>query len=114
MDLVTIEILLWLGFALMLWALKDSLQDIESQIRDFHTPLSAHGAVRRELIATPQNLLEPMGRYLDQMIYRYAVIDGRHYCFDHVCPASMPVRLKDNQRWIAPGLVYVEAAVPVR
>ena len=113
MELVAIEILLWLGFALLLWALKDSLQDIESEFRDYRFPLPAYCSVRRDLIATPQRLIEPMGQYLDEMIYRYAVINGRHYRFDYVCPAGMPFRLDDNQRWIAPGLVYTEAPVPV-
>ena len=112
MELAAIELLLWLGFALLIWALKDSLQRMESELLDYHFPAIAHCSVQRDRIATPQNLIEPMGWYLDRQIYRYAIIEGRHYRFDYVSPAGMPVRLSNDQRWIAPGLVYVESAVP--
>lgn len=112
MELAAVELLLWLGFALMIWALKDSLHRMESDLRDYQFPAIANCAVRRELIATPQHLIEPMGWYMDRQIYRYAIIDGRHYRFEHVSPAGMPLRLQDHQRWVAPGLVYTEAPVP--
>lgn len=111
MEMVAIELLLWLGFALLIWVLKDSLDQLESELHEYQFPAAAHRAVRRDRIVTPQHLIEPIGHYLDHMIYRYAIIDGRHYCFDHVCPAGMPLCLNDKQRWISPGLVYVEAPV---
>ena len=113
MELAAIELLLWLGFALLIWALKDSLQQMETEFREFHFSAVADRSVRRELIATPQRLIEPMGWYLDRQIHRYAIIDGRHYRFDHISPADMRFTLNDQQRWVAPGLVYTESPVPV-
>ena len=113
MELAALELLLWLGFALLIWALKDSLQRMETEFREFQVSAAADRPARRELIATPQNLIEPMGWYLDRQIYRYAIIDGRHYRFDHISPAGMRFTLNEHQRWVAPGLVYTESPVPV-
>ena len=112
MQLFAIELLLWLGFALLLWALKDSLHQLESEMQSYQSSLRAPSGVSRRHIATPQNLIEPIGYYLGQPIHRYAVIDGRHYRFEYVCPDKMHLQLDDNQRWVAPGLVYQESPVP--
>ncbi len=114
MERVALELLLRLGFVLMIWALKDSLQKMMAGLRDYHLPPAAHCAPQRNPIATPQRLIEPMGWYLDQPIHRYAIIEGRYYRFEFVSPAAIPLRLTSRQRWIEPGIVYTEAADPAR
>ena len=114
MEMVAIELILWLGFGLLLWALKDSLQKIESDLRHYRLGRVGSDTLNRIQMAKPQRLMEPMGQYLDQPIYRYAIIDGRHYRSDHVCPRELTTtQLPQTQRWIAPGLIYTEAPLPV-
>ena len=113
MELIAIDLILWLGFGLLLWALKDSFKTIQSDLRNYHQQLRPRAEVKRIAIATPQRLIDPIGHYLDQQIYRYAIIEGQHYRFDYVCSKEMATRLTETQRWIAPGLVYVEAPLPI-
>ncbi len=114
MEMVAVELILWLCFALLLWVLKDSLQNIETELRNYRLGQPGRSATQRIQMAKPQRLMVPMGQYLDQPIYRYAVIDGRHYRFDHVCPKELTTtQLPQTQRWIAPGLIYTEAPLPV-
>jgi len=113
MELIAIDLILWLGFGLLLWVLKDSFKNIQSDLRHYRQPLRPRAELKCDAIATPQRLIDPIGQYLDQPIYRYAIIDGRHYRFDHVCSKEMVTRLTETQRWIAPGLVYVEAPLPM-
>lgn len=108
-----VELLLCLSLVLIVWAIKDSLQRLASELESEEREPFAPSRISPQRFATPQNLFEPIGRYLDQTIYRYAVIDGRHYRFEHVCPASQPMLLQASQRWIAPGLVYVESPAPL-
>jgi hypothetical protein len=113
MELIAIDLILWLGFGLLLWALKDSFKNIQSDLRHYRQPLRPRAELKCDAIVTPQRLIDPIGQYLDQPIYRHAIIDGRHYRFDHVCSKEMVTRLTETQRWIAPGLVYVEAPLPM-
>lgn len=113
MELVAIDLILWLGFGLLLWVLKDSLQNIDTDLRNYRLHRAGQPVNQGTVMTKPQRLMEPMGHYLDQPIYRYAIIDGRHYRFDHVCPRELASRLPEKQRWIAPGLVYVEAPLAV-
>jgi hypothetical protein len=113
MELIAIDLILWLGFGLLIWVLKDSFKNIQSDLRHYRQPLRPRAELKCDAIATPQRLIDPIGQYLDQPIYRYAIIDGRHYRFDHVCSKEMVTRLTETQRWIAPGLVYVEAPLPM-
>jgi hypothetical protein len=113
MELIAIDLILWLGFGLLLWALKDSFKTIKSDLRNYRLPLRPRAEAKTSLIGTPQRLIDPIGHYLDQQIYRYAIIDGRHYRFDHVCSKEMVARLTETQRWIAPGLVNIEAPLPI-
>ena len=89
MELIAIDLILWLGFGLLLWALKDSFKTIQSDLRNYHQPLRPRAEVKRIAIATPQRLIDPIGHYLDQQIYRYAIIEGQHYHFDYVCSKAM-------------------------
>ena len=113
MRTFAIELLLCLSLVLIVWAIKDTLQRLEAELDNDQRQPAPPSTFSRMRFATPQDLFEPMGRYLDQTIYRYAIIDGRHYRFEHVCPASQPIALQATQRWIAPGLVYVESPAPL-
>lgn len=110
MEIAIIEIVLWLGFGLLLWALRESLNSVEIEL---HGPPPARPA-RQPLppASKPQQLFEPIGRYADRIIHDFAVIDGRAYRFECVCPRREATRLERHQRWVAPGLVYAECALP--
>lgn len=113
MDLVLIEIVLWIGLLFFFWALKEGLGHVESDIEalslarqgrgthDGMHPVSFHKAER---------VAEPIGSYRDMQIYRYAVIQGRTYQFDRVCPMDSGASIDADERCLAPGLVYQECS----
>lgn len=113
MELLIIEILLWIGFGFLLWAMHESLMQIEEEVEG-RTPRFTVGPLSQEVLyRQPQLLIDPIGQYRGQTIHDYAIIDGRRYRFDHVCQQAGARRLPGGQRWVAPGLVYVECAAPV-
>ncbi len=109
MEIAIIEILLWLGFGLLLWALRESLNSVEVE-------LTAAPPVRRRTPlpppSNPQTRVGPIGRYADSPIHEFAIIEGRTYRFECVCPRRDSNRLACHQRWVPPGLVYAECALP--
>lgn len=108
MEIAIIEILLWLGFGLLLWALRESLNGVELELHG--PPPGKPVAAALPVASKPQQLLEPIGRYADRIIHEFAVIDGRIYRFECVCARRDATRLGRHQRWVAPGLVYAECA----
>lgn len=106
MDVLLIELLLWAGLLFLFWALKDGLGKVESDMESLGL-LSPQGAraAGGSGYARPEKLTEPIGRYQDEPIYRYACIEGRQYQFDR---AAVPNEVfNEEERCMAPGLVYV-------
>jgi hypothetical protein len=112
MELIAIEVILWVVFGLLLWVIKHNVQSMEADLRHSRLQQSRQISPRHSAIAIPQRLIEPIGRYLGQPIYHYAIIDGKHYQFDFACPKELVTSLSETQRCIAPGLVYIEAPIP--
>ncbi len=112
MELLIIEMLLWIGFAFLLWAMRESLMRIEQEVESRSLRLSARPAAVPSG-EQPQRLISPIGRYDGHTIHEYVIINGRGYRFDHICPAGSSVPASGSRRWVAPGLVYVECALPV-
>lgn len=110
MEVVMIELVLWAGLIFFLWVLKDSLCRLESEIEQSDgarkAPASGNGHMLAR--AATQILAEPIGTYGGAPIYRYAIIDGKTYCFDHVCLCHAGTALAPDQRCLEPGLLYVE------
>jgi hypothetical protein len=108
MELIVIEIFLWVGLIFFFWALKDGLGNVEADIddpgkADIHAntrPLT----VRR--FDQPESVSEAIGCYKDEPIYRYAIIDGQVYQFNHIYPFSTATSIPEGQRCVAPGLIY--------
>jgi hypothetical protein len=114
MDLVLIELLLWGGLVFFFWALKDGLGHVESDIESLgllNNPRAAAQPSSGVRYVHPERLLDPIGSYQDAPIHRYAIIDGRKYQFDRVCPAQSGMTLDTDERCVAPGLVYRECEV---
>lgn len=113
MDLVFLELICWAGLLFFFWALKDGLSHIETDIESMglasngRHPVSAGGAIRFD---RPERVEEPIGTYRDTQIYRYAVIHGRTYQFDRVCPPDSGMQLDSDERCVAPGIVYQECS----
>ena len=112
MDFLVVEILLWIGFALLIWALRESLIQIENEFELRGPPPARSAGPRSPSISQPQQLIDPIGEYRGRTIHDYAVIDGRPYRFAHVCPWTQSGQLTQQQRWVSPGLVYVECSTP--
>jgi hypothetical protein len=110
MDLLVIELVLWGGLFFLFWALKDGLGRVESDLESMgllngSQLITDFGEQTRYI--NPERLTEPIGSYRDKPIYRYAVIDGSDFQFDHVRPLGSCGGLREHERCIAPGLVYV-------
>jgi hypothetical protein len=105
-EVILIEVLLWAGLIFFFWALRDGLNRIESELEA--QPAGAGSAPRRSHAQFDQadKVSEPIGRYRDTLIYRFAVIDGRHYQFAHVLPWESLAPLHAGERCLAPGVVY--------
>lgn len=111
MDLVILELVCWGGLLFFFWALKDGLGKVETDIESlgfFKNPRSAPLSSRRAQFSRPEAVREPMGSYRGETIYRFAVIEGRAYQFDRVLPPGTVEQLADEERYLAPGLVYLE------
>lgn len=109
MDLVLIELVLWVGLLFFFWALKEGLGHVESDIESLGMLPNARHSVHRSGLTQfdrPERVAEVIGSYRDTQIYRYAVIHGRVYQFDRVCPPESGMALGDDERCVEPGLVY--------
>ena len=108
MELIVIELFLWVGLIVFFWALKDGLSHVETDIED----LGLFGGKSKLPVAPaqfvrPEQMLDPIGHYLDAPIYQYAVIGGQYYRFDRVCPTETRMPAQEDERYVLPGLVYV-------
>lgn len=109
MDLVLIEILLWVGLLFFFWALKEGLGNVESDIESLGLLQNARNSLLREGKAhpyCPEHVAEPIGSYRETQIYRYAVIHGRVYQFDRICPPGSNMSLEEEECYVEPGLIY--------
>ena len=106
MDIVLIELVLWAGLIFFLWVLKDTLGNLESELDRATMQKAGAGAAHRRGPAKPERLYEPIGSYGGTTIFRYAVIDGETYEFDHASSVGPDGALPPHQRYIAPGLIY--------
>jgi hypothetical protein len=114
-EIILIELLLWAGLIFFFWALKDGLNHVESELESQGlgaginaTPASASNFDRAEKVS------EPIGRYCDAPIYRYAVIGGKNYQFVHILPSGLLSTLDAGERCLAPGLVYSQSELLAR
>ena len=112
MDLIAIELILWAGLIFFFWAMKDILNHIESDIEGLGLNLGQHvsNPSKHFHFDQPDRLTESIGNYMDAPIYRRAVIAGEEYQFDHIVPAGTTMIPRDEQRCLAPGLVYVRCS----
>jgi hypothetical protein len=110
-EIILIEVLLWAGLIFFFWALRDGLSNVESEQELLAaangvslSPSSIFSFDRAEKVS------EPIGRYQDAPIYRYAVIGCKIYQFAYILPVEQFASLEAEFRCLAPGLVYTEQA----
>jgi hypothetical protein len=107
-DTLLLQVILWFGMLFLLWVMKDSLGKVETTIENnagLHPPNFEPVPVIS--FSRADKVMDPIGIFQGQEIFRYARIDGRHYEFDHICVNAHASLLK-HQRCLAPGLVYSE------
>lgn len=111
MNVMLIELLLWICLLLFFWAMKDGLNNIESDIESLglirNSP-RALPAQQETRYCRPQTVAEPIGSYRGEQIYRYVVIEDRRYQFDRICAVEGAETINDGERCVEPGLVYLE------
>lgn len=117
MDLLIIELVCWGGLLFFFWALKDGLGKVENDIESLGI-LSGAGKTRPSQTGIqyfqPENAREPIGSYRGQPIYQYVVIDGQTYQFDRVFTPDTASCLSEEERCVAPGLVYLASKRPTQ
>lgn len=109
MDLMLIELVLWGGLLFFIWALKDGLGKVESDIESIgmlNRLRQSGGKQRRAVYHEPEQASDPIGNYLGRKIYRYVVIEGCRYEFSRVQPEGMESALEADERCVVPGLIY--------
>ncbi|RJG06186.1 hypothetical protein D3870_09350 [Noviherbaspirillum cavernae] len=110
MDILLIELILWGGLLLLFWCLKDGLGKVESEIESLGILKNQHHpteSMHRMRFSVPDEVTDVIGTYRDEAIYRHVLVDGNRYVFDRVQIAEQSMALGENERCIAPGLVYV-------
>ncbi|TFV94921.1 hypothetical protein E4K72_18290 [Oxalobacteraceae bacterium OM1] len=114
MDLMLIELVLWGGLLFFIWALKDGLGKVESDIEELGVlpKRQDRAARRRKEFFQPEWTSEPIGRYLGSDIFRFVMVNGRHYEFSRVCPQGNEAEVESDEVLVVPGLVYEECAAP--
>ncbi|HYD95730.1 MAG TPA: hypothetical protein VEC01_10425 [Noviherbaspirillum sp.] len=113
MDLVLLEIVLWACLLFFFWALKEGLSQVESDIESLGLVTNTRNAMAEKgglRFDQPERVEEPIGTWRDASIYRYAVIHGRTYQFDRICPPESGMKLDPDERCVAPGIVYQECS----
>ncbi len=101
------QLVLWFGMLFLIWALKDSLGQVETTIDSAAgTAAQPFEAAHTVVFSLPEKVMQSIGVFQGEQIFRYARIDGRHYEFAHIC-INEP-SLGKHQRCLAPGLIYTE------
>jgi 2-hydroxychromene-2-carboxylate isomerase len=60
----------------------------------------------------PDTVTEVIGSYMGTQIYRYAVIHGVEYQFDHIFPLKGKMQEDRRACCLAPGLIYLPVLHP--
>ena len=109
MDLIAIELLLWAALIFFFWVMKDGLGNVEDDIEalGFNAQRRRLAQMKRFSYDRPERVMEAIGNYMGAQIYRYVVIAGENYQFDHVAPKEGIVNPEDGQRCLEPGLIYI-------
>lgn len=106
MEIVLIEIVLWAGLILFVWSMRDALGRIEIMMQS----MSADEPLPKPPppLVKPEHVSDPIGKYQDQTIYRFAEIEGDCYQFEYLLPQSSGIVLHNDERCVPPGLVYIK------
>ncbi len=110
MEIVALELILWVGLIFFFWALKDGLGQVESEIETIGLLNKRKPDAQLNeafCYACPEKMIEPIGSFAGTPIHAYAVIEGKNYRFDHVYPSNKAIFLRQGQCCIAPGLIYM-------
>ncbi|HEY8609477.1 MAG TPA: hypothetical protein VIM12_20365 [Noviherbaspirillum sp.] len=113
MDLVLLELILWVGLLFFFWALKEGLGRVEADIESLGVA-NARRTFRSGAsdFCRPDQVADQIGTYRDMPIFRYVMIQGRAYQFDRVCLPECRDEVDKDERCVAPGLVYQECRAP--
>jgi len=115
METLIVELCLWALLIFFFWAFRQSIKHMKINIEalgllesgQLAKPTPAH-----RIYDQPDKVLEVIGRYQEAPIYRYAMIDGQLYRFDHIDPVGPAAPLENENRCLAPGLIYVPISAP--
>jgi hypothetical protein len=101
-------LLLWAGFLLVLWWVRNGLDGVEASLLEARSHQPAIGATSacQGRFDKPDMVAEVIGQYMDTPIYRRIVKAGVDYEFDHIDPPGGSISRRPNERYLTPGIVY--------
>ncbi len=102
-----VALLLWVAFLILLAFV---LRGMESMEPDRHEAASVihlrNPAERSPRFDKPEQVSEPIGWYMEAPIFRSIYIGGVEYLYDRIDPSPDRAFLDEDERCIAPGVVY--------
>jgi hypothetical protein len=105
-EIFLIELLLWVGLIFLFWALHDGLNHVESEINHHKDKSKSIARSEPRNFDHAEDLSDLIGRYRDKPIYRFATIHGECYQFQYILPWESFTLLVNEEKCLAPGLVY--------
>jgi hypothetical protein len=103
-----LPLLLWAGFLLVLWWVRNGLDGVEASLLEARSHQPAKGATSADQgrFDKADMVDEVIGQYMDTPVYRRIVIAGIDYEFDHIDPAGCAISHRPKERYLTPGIVY--------
>jgi hypothetical protein len=101
-------LLLWAGFLLVLWWVRNGLDGVEASLLEAKSRQPAKGATSayQGRFDKADMVAEVIGQYMRTPIYRRIVIAGVDYEFDHIDPPGGAISRRPKERYLTPGIVY--------
>jgi hypothetical protein len=111
MEILILELIWWAILFFFFWALRDASGRAQEDVDALALLNRQEDALRQRIrFRRPEGMRDPIGRYMDQPIYRYVELNGRIYQFDRACPPDLAHTVDPDDLYVAPGLVYQECA----
>jgi hypothetical protein len=101
-------LLLWAGFLLVLWWVRNGLDGVEASLLEAksHQPAEGVTSAYQGRFDKADMVAEVIGQYMGTPIYRRIVIAGVVYEFDHFELRGGAISRRPNERYLTPGIVY--------
>ncbi len=102
-----VALLLWVAFLILLAFVLRGMEGMELERHQPSSLVRLHDSPQRgQRFDKPEQVSEPIGWYMEAPIYRSIYIGGVEYFYDRIDPSPDLAFLEEEERCIAPGIVY--------